>query len=182
MGQKVKSDKRHLIWGDLNLDYEDWRNYLEAFYPDESEDERHKLMWELNAEYLEDERLNLSVYLSEPILVIGDLGLWNGRRMGYKEIESGNIADCLYSDCDYTEWYVDELGDLRCTAAHHDGTNHYLYRVWKETASEEQRDNLKDKIYRGVATRADITRLTKRLGDDIAAVYGFKIPRQKKTA
>ena len=28
-------------------------------------------------------------------------------------------------------------------------------------------------MYRGIATRADITRVTRRLGDDIAKVYGF---------
>ena len=37
------------------------------------------------------------------------LGLGNGRRMGYKEIPSGNIRDCLYSDTDYSTWYVDRL-------------------------------------------------------------------------
>ena len=40
-------------------------------------------------------------------------------------------------------------------------------------------ENLKDKIYHGKATRADITRLTRRLGDEIAAVYGFDIPKQR---
>lgn len=101
-----------------------------------------------------------------------DLGLWHGRRMGYKEIESGNIKDCLYSDTDYVTWYVDRLGDLRCDAAHHDGTNHYLYRTYKPGVSEEQIDNLKEKLYYGTATRTDISRLTRRLGDDIAKVYG----------
>ena len=33
--------------------------------------------------------MNLDVQLSQPILVVGDLGLWYGRRMGYKEIPSG---------------------------------------------------------------------------------------------
>ena len=81
------------------------------------------LMYEINGDYLDDERANLTVQLSQPILVVGDLGLWNGRRMGYKEIPSGNIRDCLYSDTDYSTWYVDRLGDLRCDAIHHDGTN-----------------------------------------------------------
>ena len=36
-----------------------------------------------------------------------------------------------------------------------------------------------EKIYFGKATRADITRVTKRLGDEIAAVYGFHIPKQR---
>ena len=78
-----------------------------------------------------------------------------------------------------TEWYVDKYGDLRADATHHDGTNHYLYRVFKDGVSETQMENLRDKIYHGKATRADITRLTRRLGDEIAAVYGFDIPKQR---
>ena len=81
---------------------------------------------------------------------------------------------------DMCEWYVDKYGDLRADAVHHDGTNHYLYRVYKDTATDSQIENLKSKIYDGKATRADITRVTRRLGDEIAAVYGFNIPRQKK--
>ena len=83
-----------------DLDYEDWQEFLEEEYPDLSEDERIRLMNELNSEYLEDERANLNIQLSQPILVIGDLGLWYGRRMGYKEIASGNIRDCLFTERD----------------------------------------------------------------------------------
>lgn len=132
-----------------------------------------------NEDYLSDERTNLNIQLSQPIIIIGDIGRWNGRVMGYKTIDSGNIKDCLYSDTDYTEWYVDKYGDLRADAAHHDGTNHYLYRVFKDTATESQVENLKYKLYKGKATRADITRITRRLGDEIAAVYGFHIPKQR---
>ncbi len=112
--------------------------------------------------------------------MIGDLGLWYGRRSGYKEIESGNIRDCLYADTDYSTWYVDKLGDLRYDAIHHDGTDHYLYRAYKDRVRESQIDLLKDKLYRGIATRADVTRITRRLGDDIARVYGFSIPRARQ--
>ena len=94
-------------------------------------------------------------------------------------IDSGNIKDCLYSDTDYTEWYVDKLGDLRADAIHHDGTNYYLYRAFKDNATSEQIESLQDKIYSGKATRVDITRVTKRLGDDIAKVYGFHISKPK---
>ena len=128
-------EERHVIWSNYGLDYEDWRDDLEADYPDLSEDERISLMYEINGDYLDDERANLNMQLSQPILVVGDLGLWNGRRMGYKEIPSGNIRDCLYSNTDYSTWYVDRLGDLRCDAIHHDGTNFYLYRVYKDSAS-----------------------------------------------
>ena len=173
------TEPKYLIWSNYSLDYEDWREDLEAEYPELSEQEREEKMYERNSEYLDDERMNLDIQLDKPILVIVDLGLWNGRYSGYKEIKSGNIKDCLYSDTDMIEWYVDKYGDLRADAVHHDGTNHYLYRVFKDTASPEQMERLQEKIYFGKATRADITKVTKRLGDEIAAVYGFHIPKQK---
>lgn len=176
------SDDRHVIWSNYALDYDDWREDLEDQYPELTEEQRIELMYEINSIYLDDERENLNIQLGQPIIVIGDLGLWYGRRMGYKEIDSGNIRDCLYSgrDDDYATWYVDKLGDLRCDAIHHDGTNHYLYRVWKDGVTDAQMDLLKEKLYRGIATRSDITRVTRRLGDDISQVYGFPIPRQRQ--
>ena len=170
------TDGDHRIWSNRDLDYEDWRADLEAEYPELTENERYDLMLEMNRDYLDDERVNLNIQLSQPILLIADLGLWDGRHSGYREIKSGNIRDCLYSQYDYTTWYVDRLGDLRCDDVHHDGTNHYLYRVYKDSATESQRDALKNKIYLGTATRADITRVTKRLGDEIGRVYGWTFP------
>lgn len=176
------TEDRHIIWSNYALDYDDWKADLEEQYPDLTEDERIALMYEINGDYLDDERCNLNIQLRGPILVIGDLGLWHGRRSGYKEIQSGNIRDCLYADTDYSTWYVDKLGDLRCDAVHHDGTNHYLYRAYKDGVRESQIDLLKEKLYRGIATRADITRVTRRLGDEIAQVYGFSIPRARQAA
>ena len=168
----------HLIWSNYDLDYDDWKDDLEAEHPDLSERERIDLMYQINSDYLDDERVNLNIPLSRPILVIADLGLWNGRRQGYKEIESGNIRDCFYDDNDYVTWFVDKNGDLRCDSIHHDGTNHYLYRTYKDGASEEQIENLKWKIYNGQATRKDITRITRRLGDEIGKVYGWEFPQR----
>ena len=186
MSQATRPNDRHIIWSNQNLDVDDWREDYKEFLEaneldDDPNDEQALYEWmeETNYDYLSDERVNLNVQLSQPIIVIGDIGRWNGRVMGYKDIPSGNIRDCLYADTDYTEWYVDKYGDLRADAAHHDGTNHYLYRVFKEGVSETQMENLRDKIYHGKATRADITRLTRRLGDEIAAVYGFDIPKQR---
>lgn len=170
--------QHNVIWSNANLDLADWQEDLTAEYPDADENELCELMYETNASYLDDERVNLNIRYNQPIIVIADLGRWNGRFSGYKLINSGNIADCLYSDTDYTEWYVDELGDMRADAIHHDGTNHYLYRVFKDSATEAQKDALMDKIYNGTATRADITRVTRRIGDEIANVYGWTIRKQ----
>lgn len=134
-------------------------------------------MYELNNEYLDDERMNLDIQLDKPILVIVNFSIRNGRYSGYgyKEIKSGNIKDCLSSECDYVTWYVDRLGDMRCDAVHHDSTSHYLYRVFKSEVSDTRKKNFLKKVLRGTVTRADITRTTQRLGDKIADVYGWKI-------
>ncbi len=171
-------DNRHIIWSNYNLDYEDWRSDLEADYPDLSDGERENLMYEINNEYLNDERANLNIQLSQPILMIVDMGRWNGRFQGYSEIPSGKISDCLYSSMDYITWFVDRNGDLRCEAVHHDGTNYYLYRVYKDGVTEAQMDRLKEKIYNGTVTRSDIARITRRLGDEIGKVYGWQFPQR----
>ncbi len=174
-----KTDR--LIWSNRELDYKDWKNALEAEYPDLTENERINRMYELNSDYLDDERRNLNIQLSCPIIVIADLGLWDGRKSGYKEIQSGNIKDCLYSDCDYNTWYVDKNGDFRCEAIHHDGTNYYLYRTYKDNVSDAQIESFKWKIYNGTVTRADINRVTRCLGDEIGKVYGWEFPQRQKT-
>ena len=131
MNRREQSD-RHIIWSNMNLEADDWRDsykeYLEINGLDDDPNDENKLyeyMVEANDDYLSDERRNLDIQFSQPIIAIGDLGRWNGRVTGYKMIDSGNITDCLYSDTDYTEWYVDKYGDLRANAVHHDGTNHY---------------------------------------------------------
>ena len=152
MSRQEQND-RHIIWSDISLDLDDWRESLEELYPGYSDDELYDIMVKSNAENLYDERVNLNIQLSQPIIVIGDLGRWNGRVAGYKMIDSGNIKDCLYSDTDYTEWYVDKYGDLRADAVRHDGTNHYLYRVFKDGVTDTQIENLQDWIYVNIVDR-----------------------------
>ena len=175
------TEQKHIIWSNYHLDYDDWKDDLEEEFPDLTESQRMDMMYERNNSYLEDERVNLNIQLPAPILLIADIGRWDGRYSGYGEIKSGNIRDCLYSDLDYATWYVDKLGDLRCDAVHHDGTNHYLYRVYKRGVTEAQIDRLKEKLYEGTATRSDITRITQRLGDAIGKVYGWSFPSTKRS-
>ena len=170
-----QAQEKHIIWSSLNLELEEWRGFLEEEYPDRTEEEYYSLMHELNDGYLDDERANLNVQLSTPILVCADLGLWNGRKSGYRMIDSGNIRDCLSSGFDDVEWFVDKKGDLRSTAVHHDGRNHYLYRAVKEHVPDWQVERLQNKLYEGTASEADIDRVTRRLGEEIASVYGFPI-------
>lgn len=160
---------KYYIWtSDVNID--DWRDD----YPDVPDYELYEIAIEQNLEHLEDEMMNLDIQLDEPILCIGDLGLWYGRRQGYREIESGNIADCLKESGDMLSFYVNEVNDLCCKMVHHDGTNYYTYRVWKNWVSEKQKEQLREKLYLGTATRKDIIRKTSGIGKRCKEVYGWK--------
>ena len=131
---------------------------------------------EINAEYLGDEKANLNIDVGEEIIIIADLGLWDGRHQAYKLLHKMNIADCLTGTCgDYVTWFVDDRGDLMCRDCHHDGTNLYTYRAWKPGISYAQRSYFMQKVAIGKATRKDITRYTQRIGDRVADVYGWKV-------
>ena len=56
-------DSRHIIWTDY-LDYDDWKEDLEAQYPELSANERMNLMYEINGTYFQDE--NESGYSAFP--------------------------------------------------------------------------------------------------------------------
>lgn len=177
---KNQDRKRHIVWSNLNMDFSAWKDDLIQEYPTYSEDALYEKMVEINDEYLNDERMNLNIQLPGQIIVIADLGLWDGHRSAYKEIKSGNIKDCLYSSTDMTEWYVDNSGDFRAEAVHHDGTNTYLYRVFKVDISDEEIEAFKEKIVMGKLNEEEIDRYTDKIGVKIAEVYGFDIPKEQK--
>lgn len=138
------SKEKFVVWSNLDLDLDDWRTDLEDEYPGLNDDELIEKMTEINDSYIDDERANLDIVTGTEIIAIADIGRWDGRYMGYSEIKSGKISDCLYSPHDYSEWYVDADKEFRCTDVHHDGRNHILYRKYKETATEDEIEHLKD--------------------------------------
>lgn len=75
---------KYVLWSDIDLDFDDWKDDLQAEYPEMSENELLAVMYKINADHLGDERMNLDKKLSQPIIIIGDIGRWNGRVQGYK--------------------------------------------------------------------------------------------------
>ena len=122
------SKEKFVVWSNLDLDLDDWRADLEDEYPGLNDDELIEKMTEINDSYIDDERANLDIVTGTEIIAIADIGRWDGRYMGYSEIKSGKISDCLYSPHDYSEWYVDADKEFRCTDVHHDGRNHMLLK------------------------------------------------------
>ena len=172
--------KKHIIWSNMNLDIEDWRNsYKDDIEINEldkdpnDEDELYKWMIEMNDMYFEDEQYNLNKEVDGRILIIADLGLWNGRKDAYK-ILGTNIKEIFNINprgFDYAEFYGDGY-NIRATEHHHDGTNHYLYRVIRE---DRNINNLLDAIYNGEEiTSSKLNYYTKSLYKDVANVYGWR--------
>lgn len=137
---------------DLQLDYE----YNSMEYYNFLNDELN-----LQAEILIEELKDIQQPHAEYI-AIADLGLWNGRRVGYKELN--NLTEVL-GDYDYIKVYTDNY-NLRVDGIHHDGTNYITIRKFKDI-SDTQKENFLDKIYSGKVTQKDISRYTKSLLEDI---------------
>ena len=172
--------EKRMIWQNVHLDLKDWQEELREYYPDLDEDGLTQKMYEMNSDCLGDERANLNIQCDTEIIVFGNIERWNGRVHGYKIIESGLISDCLYSNCDMVEWYVDREGEFCSTQIHHDGTNYLYYRKFKDGLTEDDRKDFLDAFYNGKATQEDIDRMTDKLGETIGAVYGWEFPTEKK--
>ena len=167
----------HTIWQNIDLDVDSLvAPFLEEFPdPDISDDEKFRIASDINDGYLEDERQNLDIYVESGLIIcIANLGFWDGRRMGYRMIESGNIADCLdLFGCDYARFYVDGRGQLRARAYHHDGVHHLLFREVKPGISQGRLDGLCEKIMNQCANNKHIANCTRKLGPYIQKVYGW---------
>jgi hypothetical protein len=173
--------KKRIIWSNTDLNIDDWRDgykeYLEINERDDEdpndEDAIYEWMVETNNMYFEDEQHNLNKELEGRIIIIADLGLWNGRKQGYKLLGTNinTIFNINSRGFDYAEFYGDGH-NIRGTEHHHDGTNYYLYRVIRENRNI---DKLLDAIYNGEEiTSSKLNYYTRSLYKDVADVYGWR--------
>ena len=118
-----------------------------------------------------DERLNLNVETGGVIICLAVLGLWHGKTHAAK-IVGTKVKDILYSKNDENEWYADAW-DVRCNSTHHDGTNHYLYRL---AANREEADDICYNWVYGDPSKRDslLKRRTRSIRPFVAGVYGWQ--------
>ena len=117
------------------------------------------------------ETSNLSKELNGRILCIADMGLWNGRRSGYK-ILGNNLNEVLTTGigCDEKEIYCDGF-NVKAEGYHHDGRNYVEFREIREDTNY---DELLNKLYDNQpVTRAEIRKYTKSLRPYVKQIYGF---------
>ena len=169
--------KKRTIWNNRDIDFDEWKECLiehqrESDHPhpeDVTVNDVWNFIFESLDNQLDDERYNLNVEADGRILVIADLGFWDGRKQGYK-ILNRNVSSILSDDSEYIEWYGDGH-NIKATASHHDGTNYYEYRVIRE---DRNINKLLDAIYNGEEiTRKKLNYYTKSLHPYVAKVYGW---------
>lgn len=122
--------------------------------------------------WFEDETSNLYKILDGRILAIANMGLWNGRRAGYK-ILGNNLNEVLTSTigCDDKEVYCDAY-NVCAIGYHHDGYNTVEFREIRE---DRDIDRLLNKIYNNEeVTRREINYYTKSLRKYVKQIYGIK--------
>lgn len=180
MSKKITN--KHIVWSNYNLNLEDWIDDLKEMLTEEGVDcsdwndsKFLDMINEVNNNYFDDERCNLNIPTEGRIIEIADVGLWDGRRVGYKLLNEHNIRACLNlkRGCEYGEWWVDSHNNLRSSQTHHDATHYILYREVKPEISSDQLDNFCWKLYKGKATSRDITKYTRSLGKRVKDVYGW---------
>lgn len=163
--------EKHIIW-ESNPEMVNFEKEMRKDNPNYTDEEIMDMMLDLNASYLNDEIANLDIELDSSIIIIASLGLWNGRKHGYKLLGS-NINDCLRQQFDDMSFYV-ESGDFQGTEHHHDGTNYYLYRKLKADLNQKEIDDFLDIAYRREPSKEEIDKYTESLAPYINNVYGWE--------
>lgn len=174
----MKKNDRMLWTNHPNMDviYKQFANDFAGL----SATEKKRLALEINADALKEIREDLDIWLDRPILLIARYGLWNGTRTSVSEIGSNNIKDCLYSNDDKVTWFLDSQGDLRCDGEHEIGTNHYLYRTWKDDVTPRQKQMMMQRVSEGKPVERDIANLTRPIGKEICKQYGWSYPARTR--
>lgn len=182
----TSSSKKHIIWSS-EIDLKDWilktKENMESEYPFvcNAEECKGKDCYNCNTfychcvdtndRYLEDERINLDVSLDGAVIAIASLGLWNGRKAGFRLLRP-NLNAIFDIGEDYNTYYADGR-NVYAECTHHDGTNHILYRKVKANIDLDWLSNFIIKNNYEL-TPQQISKYTESLLPYVKKVYGWK--------
>ena len=170
---------KQIIWSsDYYINDEartEYENAMRELLEDEDYSVSDRQWAEVVDGYLSDERMNLDKPIDGIIVAFADLGLWNGRRQGFKILGS-TIKDIFGISEDDNEWYGDGF-NIRGSLTHHDGTHYVLYRVAKD---HETAERIAEQIYNREIDEAGFRKRTRSLHPYVAEIYGWKTGRFNK--
>lgn len=175
--------KKHIIWSS-NINIKDWIGDKEEIidengrcwdecnkkYDCENCSRFYNYVTDLNDNYLYDEKQNLNKLLDNHIVALAELGLWDGKKNGYKIL--GSNLNCIFNISeDENTWYADGW-NIRGEHGHHDGINYILYRKLKSSVSVNQFEEI---MYKNnyKLTSHQISLYTESLLPYVAKVYGW---------
>lgn len=172
---------KHEIWSNIDLDFDDWKETLledatNMGLPTDDES-LYQMMVERNDEFLEDEIMNLrSACADAELVILCDIGTWQGRREGVLYTNSISIGAAIQSALshggDYADIYVDDDGDLTIDTWHHDGVNHITIRALSDP---DGLDKAIDAVLDGDPdATASLFAATSPVGAVVGAVYGWE--------
>lgn len=167
----------HVIWEDVYFwDKTDvvnyYKDYCEATGEEFDESKAYQFCLNDNEYNLDTEKDNLDIDTEEEIIAIADLGLWDGRRVGYRLLNYV-LSNIFKVGEDYNRYYADRY-NVKADCVHHDGTNYITFRMFKSGLTEEQKDNFTDKLYYGTVKPQDISRYTVSILPLVKKIYGWK--------
>lgn len=155
-------------------DIDEWNDaekFYKEEYPDLNEEQiTHAIYDDANMRYT-DEGDNLYKQLDGQILVIANIGRWNGRHQGYKILDN-NLNEILNTfNNDDIHIYSDGKNILS-EGMDHDGQSYHTFR---EIRNDKNIDNLLNDIYIGRKITPHILNYyTRSLAPYVNAIYGWK--------
>jgi len=125
---------------------------------------------EMESMWFNDELDNLNQELEGRIIAIANLGLWAGRKSGYK-IGGTNLNEVMtIGNHDYVKVYSDGF-NIRKQSSHHDGTNTMLFRMIRENRDIER---FTDMIYNGKPiSNSVLNYYTKSIEKNVRSIFGW---------
>lgn len=151
MAKEEKKVEYTILTTDNGLTYEDYIDWCECNETEpkgRNSEEYFDFLYETDAMYYEDDRIDLKYSkLNERSFIIdGSLGLWDGRREIKPVICNGllNAIDKCIGSCDAVDVKLNTKdGVIYVKAPHHDGTNCFTLRLlnkngekWAETQKD----------------------------------------------
>lgn len=132
----MKKEFKRVIFNSDSYSYEDAKMYLieDQGIENPSDDEIWDEINFCNNLAIKDERFEFAIRdknINGPIIVIADVGRWNGRRTGVKRFNHFEEIIDFMTHYDSFEIYIDKY-DLRGVGHHHDGTDFLMFRMVPE--------------------------------------------------
>lgn len=128
----MKNEFKRIIFDSEGYTFDQAKTFLiEEGIESPSDDQIWDEINECNEITIKDERFEFALrdkLIETPIIIVADVGRWNGRRVGIKRLEHFEEIIDFMTRYDSFEIYIDRY-DIRAIGHHHDGTDYILFRM-----------------------------------------------------